>query len=138
MSQENVAVVRRVIEAFNRGEIDAAVRGAHPDVEVDWSRSRGVEAGIYRGRMRTARFWETFYESFDRIVVTPEELIEHGDYVIMRDRTRLWGRDGIEVAARNVSLVTVRDGLIVRWRLCRDMTEALTAAGMAEHLPGAG
>jgi ketosteroid isomerase-like protein len=132
MSQENVAVLRRVIEAFNRREIDVAVRDSHPDVEVDWSRSRGVEAGIYRGREVTARFWGTFYESFDRIVVTPEEFIEHGDYVIVRDRTRLWGRGGIEVAARNVGLVTFRDGLILRWRLCRDMAEALKAVGLAE------
>jgi ketosteroid isomerase-like protein len=132
MSRENVAVVRRAIEAFNRREIDAAVRDTHPDVEVDWSRSRGVEAGSYRGPEGTARFWGTFYESFDRIVVTPEEFIEHGDYVIVRDRTRLWGRDGIEVSARNVSLVTLRDGLILQWRLCRDMDEALKAVGLGE------
>ena len=132
MSQENVAVVRRAIEAFSRREIDAAVGYAHADVEVDWSRSRGVEAGIYRGRELTARFWGTFYESFDRIVATPEELIEHGDYVIVRDRTRMWGRDGIEVEARNVALVTLRDGLIIRWRLCRDMAEARRAVGLEE------
>src|SRR6478672_2336406 len=120
MSQENVEVVRRAIEAFSRRDLDAMVRYAHPDVEVDWSRSRGVEAGIYRGREETRRFWGTFYASFDRIVAVPEELIEHGDYVIVLDRTRLWGRDGIEVEARNVGLVTVRDGLILQWRLCRD------------------
>jgi ketosteroid isomerase-like protein len=130
MSQENVEVVRRAIEAFSRRDLDAIE--SHPDVEVDWSRSRGVEAGIYRGREETRRFWSTFYESFDRIVAVPEELIEHGDYVIVRDRTRLWGRDGIEVEARNVGLVTVRDGLILRWRLCRDRAEALKAVGLAE------
>ena len=132
MSQENVEIVRRAIEAFNRRDLDARFATAHPDVEVDWSRSRGVEAGIYRGREETRRFWSTFYASFDRIVAVPEELIEHGDYVIVRDRTRLWGRDGIEVEARNVGLVTVRDGLIVQWRLCRDRAEALKAVGLEE------
>lgn len=75
MSQENVEVVKRAIDAFNRRDLDAAVRYTHPDVEVDWSRSQGVEAGIYRGREMTRRFWSTFLELFDRVVVVPEEFI---------------------------------------------------------------
>jgi ketosteroid isomerase-like protein len=74
-------------------------------------------AGIYRGREETRRFWSTFFEAFDRIVVVPEEFIEHGDCVIVRDRARMWGRDGIEVEARNVAVVTLRDSRIVQWRL---------------------
>jgi ketosteroid isomerase-like protein len=130
MSQENVEIVKRGIDAFNRGDLDAIE--SHPDVEVDWSRSRGVEAGIYRGREATHHFWSTFLDTFDRVVAVPEEFIEHGDYVIVLDRTHLWGRDGIEVEARNVSLVTLRHGQIVQWRLCRDRAEALKAVGLAE------
>ena len=130
MSQENVEVVRRAIEAFTRRDLDAIE--SHPDVEVDWSRSRGVEAGIYRGLEATRHFWNTFFETFDRIVAVPEEFIDHGDYVIVFDRTHMWGRDGIEVEARNVSLVTLRSGQIVQWRMCRDRAEALKAVGLAE------
>jgi len=130
MSQENVEVVGRAIEAFNRRDINAIEN--HPDIEVDWSRSRGVEAGIYRGREATQRFWKTFLETFNRVVVVPQEFIEHGDNVIVLDRTHMWGRDGIEVEARNVSLATIRHGQIVRWRLCRDRAEALKAVGLEE------
>ena len=132
MSQENVEIVRRALDAFSRRNLDAATRDAHPDVEVDWSRSRGVEAGIYRGPEATRRFWNTFLEAFDRIVAVPEEFIEQGDYVIVLDRTHMWGRDGIEVEARNVTLVTLRNGEIVQWRLCRDPAEALKAVGLEE------
>ena len=128
MSQENVEIVKRAIQAFARHDLDAIED--HPDVEVDWSLSRGLEAGIYRGREAAHRFWDTFYETFDRVVVVPEELIEHGDCVIVLDRTRLRGRDGIEVEAHNVSVATVRDGRIVQWRLCRDRAEALKAVGL--------
>ena len=131
MPEENVEVVRRAIEAFNRRDLDAVVRASHPDIEVDWSQSRGVEAGIYRGRAATRSFWSTFLEVFDRIVVVPEEFIEHGDRVIVEDRTRMWGRDGIEVQARNVAVVTLRDGRILRWRMCRDRAEALKDVGLA-------
>jgi hypothetical protein len=39
VSQENVEVVRRFIDAFNRRDLDAASRYFDPEVEVDWSRS---------------------------------------------------------------------------------------------------
>ena len=42
------------------------------------------------------------------------------------------GRDGIEIRARNVGVVTLQDGRIIRWRLCRDRAEALKAVGLEE------
>ena len=132
MSQENVEVVRRAIEAFSSGDLDAAVQMADPEIEVDWSQSSGVEAGVYRGLAQTRRFWATFHDVFERIEVLLEELIEHGDHVIVCDRSRLWGRDGIEVAVRTVAVVTLRDGRITAWRLCRDKDEALSAAGFPQ------
>jgi ketosteroid isomerase-like protein len=132
VSGENVEVVRRAIEAFNRRDLVAATRGNVPDIEVDWSRSSGVEAGIYRGRAAVSRFWNTFFEVFDRVVVTPEELIDHDDDVMVVDRTRMWGRDGIEVEARNAHVVTLRDGRVVRWVMYRSRQEALKAVGLEE------
>jgi ketosteroid isomerase-like protein len=131
MSQENVEIVRRAAEAFGRGDLDAALQDADPATEVDWSKSRGVEAGTYRGVEETRRFWATFHDAFERIVVVPEEFIEHGDHVIVCDRSRMWGRDGIEVAAKRDGCA-VRDGRIIAWRLCRDRAEALKAVGLAE------
>jgi ketosteroid isomerase-like protein len=130
VSEGNADVVRRAIEAFNRGDLAAVARENVPDIEVDWSRSSGVEAGIYRGREAVSRFWNTFFEVFDRVVATPEEVIEHGDHVIVLDRSRMWGRDGIEVEARNAHVVTLRDGRIVRWVMYRSRADALKAAGL--------
>jgi ketosteroid isomerase-like protein len=79
-----------------------------------------------------SRFWNTFFEVFDRVVVTPEELIERDDDVMVVDRTRMWGRDGIEVEARNAHVVTLRDGRIVRWVMYRSRQEALKAVGLEE------
>jgi ketosteroid isomerase-like protein len=132
MSQENVKVVKRAIEGFNRRDLDAAAREFDPDAEVDWSRSKGIEAGVYRGREATQRFWGTFLEMFESVVAEPEEFIDHGDFVIVLDQTHMRGRDGIEVQARNVTVVTLRDKRIIRWRLCRDRAEALKAVGLDE------
>jgi ketosteroid isomerase-like protein len=132
MSQENVEIVKRAIDGFNRRDLDAAAREFHPDAEVDWSRSNGVEAGVYRGRERTQRFWGTFLEMFESVVAEPYEWIDHGDWVIVLDKTRMRGRDGIEVQARNVTVVALRDKRIIRWQLCRDRAEALKAVGLEE------
>ena len=41
MSQENVEVVRRGIEAWNRRELTTWLASFDSDAEIDWSRSRG-------------------------------------------------------------------------------------------------
>jgi ketosteroid isomerase-like protein len=132
MSQENVEVVRRAIDAFNRRDLDAAIWDNDPDVEVDWSRSRGVEAGVYRGQEATRVFWNTFLDMFERVVVSPDEFIESGEHVLVPNLTRLWGRDGVAVEAHSVSVVTLRDGRILRWRLYQERAEALAAVGLSE------
>ena len=40
-------IVRRAINAMNQRDLDGVMRDTDAEVEVDWSRSRGVEAGIY-------------------------------------------------------------------------------------------
>jgi ketosteroid isomerase-like protein len=132
MSQENVEIVVRAIDAFNARDLDAALRDLDPDAVIDWSRSRGVEAGIYRGHEAVRGFWSTFLDTFDRVTVTPDEFIEHGEYVVVPNRGLAGGRDGIEVAARSVAVVTLRRGRITRWCLHQEMHEALEAIGLAE------
>ena len=130
MSQENVDVVLRAIEAFNRHDVAAAHNSTLLDAETDWSRSSGVEAGVYHGRAATMQFWETFFEAFDRVVVTPEQVIDHGDTVVVLAHSHLSGRDGIEVETTNTIVVILRGGRIARWTLYNDHAEALKAAGL--------
>ena len=66
MSQENVEIVRRAIEAFNREDFDAALQDAAPDMTLDWSHSRGLNAGIYVGQDAIRRFWTDMVEPFEQ------------------------------------------------------------------------
>ena len=130
-------IVRQAHEAFNRPDLgvfdlDAFYRLADPDLVVDWSRSDGLEAGIYRGEAATRRFWNTFFEVFERVVVEPLEFIEHGESVIVPHHFHAWGRQGVEVDARSTVVFTVRDGRITEMRLHRQTADALTAVGLAE------
>ena len=49
MSEENVEIVRRGIEAFNGQELEASLALWSTDAEVGWSRSNGPLKGVYRG-----------------------------------------------------------------------------------------
>ncbi len=125
-------IVRRAFEAFNRPDLDAAFRDIDPEVELDWSRSRGVEAGIYRGIEAGRDFWGNFLEMFDPFIITPDEFIECGEHVVVPARSRLWGRDGIKVETDTAVVVTLRSGRIVEWRLYQERAEALQAVGLEE------
>jgi ketosteroid isomerase-like protein len=130
MSQQNVEVVRRSIEAFNRRDIDAAGQDWAPEAEVDWSRSAGVEAGIYRGYEPVRAFWSNWLELFDSFELAPDEFIECGEHVVVPNVTHLRGRDGIEVEAHSTAVVTLRDRRIILWRLFPSRAEAFRAVGL--------
>ena len=49
MSQENVEIVRRHVEAWNRRDLTTWLAMLRSDAEIDWSRSRGPLKGVYRG-----------------------------------------------------------------------------------------
>jgi ketosteroid isomerase-like protein len=134
VSQENVEIVRQAHEAFNRPDlgafdIEALYRHADPDLVVDWSRSHGLEAQTYRGEAATRRFWDTFFEVFERVAVEPLDFVDHGELVVVPHHFRALGRSGIEVEAHSAVVFTVRDERIVEMRLYRTAAEALQAAG---------
>ena len=51
MSQENVEIVRRLIDAQNRDDLAESLRLYSPEAEIDWSRSKGPLRGVYRGHV---------------------------------------------------------------------------------------
>jgi ketosteroid isomerase-like protein len=132
MSRENVEIVRKAIDAFVHRDLDAAVRDNDSDVEVDFSRSQGIEAGIYHGQEDVRAFWSRFLDAFDRISVSVDEFIECGEHVVVPNRTCFWGREGIEVEAQSAYVVTFRNGRIVEWRLFQTRADGLKAVGLEE------
>jgi ketosteroid isomerase-like protein len=132
VSEENLEIARRHTDAFNGRDLDGILQNYAPDAEVDMSRSPGLQAGIYRGREAVRAFWSTFFEAWERMIVSVDEYIDCDESVVVPTRTRFWGRDGIEVEAYGVFVVILRDGRIVVWRLFRELDEALKAVDSAE------
>jgi ketosteroid isomerase-like protein len=130
VSQQNVEIVRRAIEAFNRRDFDVALRDVAPDGTVDMSHSRGPDAGVYVGHDAVRRFWTDMTEPFERHTMVPDEFIPHGEHVVVPMTARITGRGGIEVEAKSATVATLRDGRMVRWTMYQDRAEALKAVGL--------
>jgi len=130
MLQENVEIVRRAIEAFNRGDFDGALQDAAPDATVDWSRARGLNAGVYVGHDAIRRFWTDLAETFERLTTVANEFIPYREHVVVPLTGRMTGRGGIQVETRTATVATFRDGRLVRWTMYQDKPEALKAVGL--------
>jgi ketosteroid isomerase-like protein len=134
MSKENVEVVRLVLDAINRRDVDAVVESASEDVVTDWSNSRGLLSGVHQGRDQARQAFEEFLEPWDSLRWEAEELSElGGDRVLTVSRLQMHGRgSGVEVNASGASIWTIRDGKVAAIRLYQSKAEALEAAGLAE------
>jgi ketosteroid isomerase-like protein len=133
MSQENVELVRDSILAYNRRDLEALAALNHSDIHVDWSASRGVEAGVYQGWDEVLRFYQRYFEAFEGIDIEPDRFIEVGDSVVVPNRAQVRGRDGVEVVARSALVFEVRGGRIARICLFQETHQALEALGLSEE-----
>jgi ketosteroid isomerase-like protein len=134
MSQENVEFVRQRFAAYNRRDLDAMLEGWAPDAVVDWSNSRGLEAGVYRGHDEIRAFNERFMGTFESVrMELIGDPVEVADGVLVAENVAfLRGREGIEVQARSAFLITIRDGEQTSLTLYQTKQEALEAAGLSE------
>ena len=132
MSEENVEVVKRGIAAYNRRDYEGLLRVSHPNLELDWSASLGLEARVYQGGEEVLRFYEHYFDTFEEVEMRPERFIESGDWVVVPNTAHMRGRDGIQTVARSTFAFEVRGGLITRICLYQELQEALEAVGLPE------
>ncbi len=133
MSQENVEIVRRSTEAFSRGDLDVMLETWAPDAVLDWSNSRGLEAGVIRGQGEIRPYLQRFLETFEEVRIEVEDLMEVQDGVVIAENlARVRGRDGIETQARSAWLIRIREGQTTSLTLYQTKAQALEAAGVRE------
>jgi ketosteroid isomerase-like protein len=129
---ENADLVQQALNAYTRRDLEALRALADPDIELDWSASRGWLADVYRGVEDTLRFYDGYFEAFDEIVITPDRFIDAGDSVVVPNVAHQRGRDGIEVTARSTLVFTFRNRKLTRICLYQETGQALEAVGLVE------
>jgi ketosteroid isomerase-like protein len=133
MSQENVELVRRTVDAFNRGDLDGTLENWAPDAIWDWSNSHGFDAGVFRGHEEIRTFVQRFLETFDEVQFELSDPVEVEEgLLIVENVAHVRGRDGIEAQARSAWVITIRDGEQVSLILYQTKQKALEAAGLTE------
>jgi ketosteroid isomerase-like protein len=141
VSQENVELVRRLYAAlarwgptreFEQRLTDDALR-AFLDPAIEWlpvTRSLlAVES--YRGFDGVRRFWGEFLSAWEEYSVEPLEFYDSEDQVAVVVHI-VGSTRGVEVDETRSSLLTIRDGKVVRVQGFAEPEDAREAAGLSE------
>ena len=132
MSQENVEIVRRGYDAFNRGDVDRILDLCDPDVEWEDIPSLDIPGAVGTDAVRA--YFETVMAAWEQARREPEEIIDlGGDRVLVLCHITARGRgSGIEVDARIGDLLTIREGRLVSWTSYASWARARKAAGLRD------
>jgi ketosteroid isomerase-like protein len=140
MSQENVEIVRRAYESFNRWaahpEDDPLVNPKveslfHPEVEFH-TYPNAPEAGVYRGRDAVIAYNQRLFEQFESVRIELDEVLPAGDRVIVTSRQHAVPRGGqAATVVQVVELWRIQDGLLAERRTFSTRRDALPAVGLA-------
>jgi ketosteroid isomerase-like protein len=131
MSEENVALTRKSIDAVNRGDFDALLTFVSPDVV--WEALEGVAgvAALYRGRAGVREWIELMWEVAEEgVQVEIDQLTDLGDdrvFIALVVRARRRG-SGAPLEYRTWHVVSFADGLISRRQVFWTRAEALKTA----------
>jgi ketosteroid isomerase-like protein len=132
MSGENVEIVRRAVEAFNEGGIEAAEAFVAEDLEFHEPPEQPAPR-VARGRDEVREMWGEFEAAWAEHRSEPEEIRPVDDHrVLLLSVEHFRGRDGVEVSAPWGAAFTLRDAKIVRWQAFWDRRRAFEAAGLSE------
>jgi ketosteroid isomerase-like protein len=131
VSSDNVDILRRGLEAFNRDGVEGLIEILDPEFEGHTDPELTIEPGVYVGHAGIRRWFAGFEGFIDDVRFEPDEFIPAGDRVLVPGRLVGRGRDsGIEAAQRLFQVWTLRDGKVVRLESYTDMASARAAAGM--------
>ena len=135
MSQENVEVIRGLIEAWNSGNREGWLAPTHPDIE--WSSAilrhvEGADAAVYRGRAEIGKFWDEWHELWT-LEIEVSEIRDLGDTVLVLALLRTQGKSSGAEVERSIGYVfQFEDGAVRRATAYMTPEEALEAVGLRE------
>ena len=135
MAQENVEIVRGVIDAWNRRDFEALMSFGSDDVELHLIGGFADMVGdTFDGPDEVLRFWREMAETIGgRIDFDDARDLNEGDRLLVRFT---WTGSGFESGAPakmdTGQIWTFRDGQVIRVDAYYDAAAALDAAGLPE------
>lgn len=134
MAEQNVEIVRRVFEAFNRRDAASILRDWQ--TEAEWRPSispGGIEGNVYVGHDGVRRWLDELAESWESFEAFDLKLELVGDGVVVRGRVRVCGRaSGAEIERELGQVWELEDGKARRVTGYLSHADALEAARRSE------
>ncbi|MDQ3759398.1 MAG: nuclear transport factor 2 family protein [Actinomycetota bacterium] len=131
MSATNVERFRQLIEAANRGDLEAAL--ALIATDVVWIAARSAVQGPYHGHDGIRTFFADNQESFERFEPVIDEARDLGGNVLVIGSIHVRGRgSGVDTVVPMAGIATYRYGKLTRWEDFRERERALEAAALLE------
>jgi ketosteroid isomerase-like protein len=131
MSQENLEVVRRWIEAYNARDIEGLLDVSDPEIEFR-SIFAGLESGgAFRGRTGVYEYFEAIEDAYESFQVLPDDFLDAGAAVVFPAQAVWSGRgSGASDKTRIAVVAWLRMTKVMRVETFTDRAEALEAAGL--------
>jgi ketosteroid isomerase-like protein len=134
MSRENVEVVRRWIEFYNRRDTDGLMQLTTSDYEMKSVFADVESGGIFRGYAGFPfEYFKTLDDAYDQFQLVVQDFIDVGAAVLMVAHIEWRGRgSGVEGRAPLFAVLWLRAGKVFREESFTDRAEALKAVGLEE------
>jgi ketosteroid isomerase-like protein len=109
-------LVRAGFDALAEDGVDAMLEFVHPEFEMETPAAIAAEPQVYRGREGVRRWFDSFDEVMDEVMVAPSsyEQLEPGRVLIEFKMTAKGQASGIEVQQEAAAVATIEDGLMRR------------------------
>jgi ketosteroid isomerase-like protein len=133
MSQENVEVVRRWIELFNRRDIEGLVALTEPGFEMK-SLLVSMESDARGYAEFPHAYFEQIDDAYEQFQSIPGDFIDAGAAVLVATDVQWRGRrSGAYGQTPLLAAFWLRDGKVYREETFTDRAEALEAVGLSEQ-----
>jgi len=138
MSKENAELVQAFFAAPGTMDKDTILANLPAmieqicDREIEWVEDpQRADGRVYRGHEGVRESFEQWFEQWDEYEFEVDEIVDCGDRVLVKARESGRGAaSGATASARIYTVVTFRDGKILRYQEFYDEAQALEAAGV--------
>jgi ketosteroid isomerase-like protein len=132
MSEENVEVMRQVVDSFNRGGVEAAL--PYFDPAINWvGPPEWLEDHLYEGHDGLRNLAAHWNENFDEYRLDPERFIDMSDGVValLLARGRIKG-SALPIDQTVTWVCRFRSGKVAHVQVYFSWEEGVEAAGLSE------
>ena len=132
MSQSNVKLVHRAVDAWNRSDVDAFLSQFDADCEVVFP-PEVPEPGPFHGHAELRQWIEGFLGAWESHRVEVVEVVDGSrDVLAVLHMVGRGSGSGVDFDETDAHVFTIRDGRIARWQNFNRRAQAVEAAELSE------